>query len=464
MSERIPPSNLFAERAILASMLISKDVALQVMENLHHSDFYSSAHQNIFIAIVELITNFITPDIVSLCNVLQVKNQQDATGGEVYISELIEENQTSTNPVTIEHWCKMIQNTHVARDLIQTCHDISCQCYEGEDVTGILKRADDLITQANGIILKKDEIESIGKLITPTLEQIEQYHTKRDIIGVTTGLTALDEKTAGYQKGDLILNAARPGMGKTALMLTTALNGALISSVPALIFSLEMSKTQLTQRLLAIQSGVDLLKMRAGRLDNKEYHSLGLAAGTLHSLPIYIDTSARTVPEIRAKVRRMKKDKNIGTVYLDYLQLMPGEDSKHYINRNSELEKITRSLKHIAEDYELPVILLSQLSRAVEQRGGNKKPLLSDLRDSGAIEQDADVVVFVYRAEHYNQEDSPGIAELLIGKQRNGPVGKCTVAFVNHCATFKNLETELDWTEEPAKPIQAQEEMWQNEI
>lgn len=458
MDQRALPANVLTEKSVISSMLLSADVAYQVTEILHHTDFYSTANMQIYIAITELLTMNLIPDLNTIANTLRVKNQLAATGGEEYLAEIAEaeDTATSTNPKQIYQWCKILTETHATRELILSCENIHAQCHDNDPITDVLQHAGHLIIQTENILCKKTEIESVGELLSPTLEEIEKYHTRSEITGVSTGIKSLDKITTGYQRGDLILIAARPGMGKTGLMLTTALNGAVINETHALILSLEMSKTQLTQRLIAMQADVNLHTMRAGKLTNEEYKKLGQGTGILYPLPIYIDDSTPTITEIRAKIRRMIREKNIGVAYIDYLQLIPTTGRTE--SRNQEIALISRSLKNIAKDFKIPVIALSQLSREVERRPiKQRRPYLSDLRDGGTQEQDADVVIFIYRPEVYDKEDSPGIAEILIGKQRNGPVGKCKVEFVKKCATFKNLANQ-DWDDAE------QQDVWQNDI
>ncbi|MDY6824676.1 MAG: replicative DNA helicase [Thermodesulfobacteriota bacterium] len=435
---KVPPQNLDAEASILSAILIDTDTTalFDILEMLTAAEFYKSAHQKIFEAIRSLVDRSEPVDMVTVKNYLQDTGELDTIGGAVYLSELVE---TAPYAVNIRHYATIIKNKASLRALIENANEISRRCFENPSAV------DEVIDFAESSILKVAE-HKVGKsfyklnqIIQTNIETIETNQGKW-ITGVASGFEKLDNLTSGFQNSDLIILAARPSMGKTALALNFARNAALNSNVPAAVFSLEMSKEQLSMRLLTSEARINSFRLRSGHASRQDWIKITDAASLLENAPLYIDDSpGLTAMEIRAKARRMKKDKDIGLVIIDYMQLMrassPGE------RRDLEISEISRSLKGLAKELDLPVIVLSQLNRAPEQ-SNDKRPMLSHLRESGSLEQDADVVLFIYRDEVYNKsEDNPnrGIAEVIIGKQRNGPVGKIHLQFDASYTRFHNL-------------------------
>ncbi len=447
LSSKVPPQALDVERTVLGSILIDANAKDTAMESLTEDCFYSTAHRNIFICIRDMVKNDIPVDIVTLIEELRKKEWLEVVGSEAYLSELVENVATSAN---IEYHVKILQSKTTLRTLITASAEITTDCFSPDaDAKHIVDRAEARIFKIADANIK-DRPELLRELLSITFEDIERYGKEGGITGVKTGLSDLDEKTTGFHKGDLIIIAARPSMGKTALCLSIAVNAAISSKKNSIaIFSLEMSKAQLVQRMLCSQAEIDNHRLRAGRLSPKEINKLGMAAGPLHDATIYIDdTPGINVMEIRSKCRRLKAKEQLDMIIVDYLQLMGIVDKSE--NRQQEISQISRSLKGIAKELNIPVVALSQLSRAVEQRTGSHRPQLSDLRESGAIEQDADLVLFIYREAVYlrntkgvdseEYQNAEKIAEIIIGKQRNGPVGSVTVSFEDKFATFKNLD------------------------
>jgi replicative DNA helicase len=375
-------------------------------------------------------------DILTLADELRKREWLESVGAEPYLSELASGVATSAN---IEYHCRILMEKSTLRQLISTSAEITTDCFSGDaDAQSLLDRAEARIFGISESRIK-NTFESVAQLLPKTFEDIASY-SKGGVQGVPTGFTQLDEMTSGLQRGDLVIVAGRPSMGKTAFCLSLAMHAAVIAKNPTAIFSLEMSKAQLAQRLLCAEARINMHLLRSGRLPQRDFPKLSLAAGPLSEAPLFIDdTPGISVLELRAKARRLKKQHNLALIIIDYLQLM--DSSTKLENRQQEISQISRSLKGIAKELDLPVIALSQLSRAPEQRGGDHKPQLSDLRESGAIEQDADVVMFVFREEFYNKEDTSkqGLAEIIIGKQRNGPTGSVMMSFVKDYARFENL-------------------------
>lgn len=437
LSDRIPPQAIDVERSVLGSIMIDSNAAVSAMELLNEDAFYVSAHSQIFICMQELFNRDVPLDIITVADALEKKGQLQEIGAEPYLSELVEQVATSAN---IEYYAKILLDKATLRKLISTAAEITTDCFSDD------AQAQDLVDRAEAKMFAisetriKTNFESVGQLLPKTFEDIESY-SKGGVHGVPSGFTDLDEKTAGMQRGDLIILAARPSMGKTAFCLTLALNAAAKARKATAIFSLEMSKAQLVQRMLCAEARINMHKLRTGTLPKRDLPKLSLAAGPLAEAPIFIDdTPGISVLEVRAKARRLKNRGNLDMIIIDYLQLMSAAGSGNNESRQQEISMISRSLKGIAKELDVPVIALSQLSRAVEQRP-DKRPMLSDLRESGAIEQDADVVFFVYRGEYYKPEDESlrGMAEIIIGKQRNGPVGSVKLAFVREFARFENM-------------------------
>jgi replicative DNA helicase len=439
-SDRVPPQALDVERTVLGSMLIDAQAAATVFELLDESAFYAGANSKIFSCMREMFEQNLPIDLITLAEALRKKSWLEAVGEETYLGELAESIATSAN---VEHYAKILREKATLRSLITTAAEITTDCFNTEiEPQELLDRAEAKIFGISESRIK-NRFESVGQLLPRTFEEIDGY-AKGSFKGILTGFSELDEMTTGMQQGDLVIVAGRPSMGKTSFVLSIALNSSVHGKTPTAFFSLEMSKQQLAQRLLCGEARVNMHLLRSGKLPKRDYPKLSLAAGPLSEAPLYIDdTPAISVLELRAKARRLKAQNNLGLVIVDYLQLMGS--SGPIESRQQEISQISRSLKGVAKELDVPLIVLSQLSRAVEQRTGNHRPQLSDLRESGAIEQDADVVMFVYRDEVYNKDDEnvKGKAEIIIGKQRNGPIGTANVAFIKDYARFDNLSDHL---------------------
>jgi replicative DNA helicase len=420
-------------------MLIDGTALDSAMERLAEECFYGTGHKYIFQCIHTLSKNAVPVDQITLAEELRKNLWLDAVGGEAYLAELVESVATAAN---IKHHIDILESKATLRQLISISSEITTESMEPDaDARAVLDKSESRIFQISESKLKGG-FASMRDLLPKTFEDIERYSTHGGFKGVQSGFTKLDEMTTGFHGGDLIIVAGRPGMGKTAFVLSLALNTA-VRQKPATgvaLFSLEMSNAQLVQRMLCAEARIEMHRLRAGRLTKQERNTLGIHAGPLFEAPIFIDdTPGITVLEVRAKARRLKKKENVGIIIIDYLQLMSSADKVE--NRQQEISTISRSLKGIAKELDVPIIALSQLSRAVEQRGGDHKPQLSDLRESGAIEQDADLVMFVYRESKYKEDENlKNRAEIIVGKQRNGPVGSVPVSFISEFAHFENLD------------------------
>lgn len=441
ITDRVPPQALDVERTVLGSMLIDGHAAAMALELVDESCFYSGANRHIFNCMREMFEKSIPIDIITLADILKKKSLLEAIGEETYLGELAESIATASN---IEYYAGILIEKATLRQLISVAGDITTDCFNLEiEPQTILDQAEAKIFGISEARIK-NKFESVGQLLPKTFEDIEGY-AKGSYKGVITGFIELDEMTTGLQRGDLVIVAGRPSMGKTAFCLSLGLNAAVKGKAPTAIFSLEMSKAQLVQRMLCSEARVNMHQLRSGTLPKRDLPKLSLAAGPLSEAPIFIDdTPSITVLELRAKARRLKAQQGLQLIIIDYMQLMGS--SSRIENRQQEISQISRSLKAIAKELDVPVIALSQLSRAVEARTGNHRPQLSDLRESGAIEQDADVVLFVYRDEVYNKDDENvrGKAEIIIGKQRNGPIGTANLAFVKDFARFENITERVE--------------------
>ena len=443
---RVPPQAVEVEEAVLGAMLIEHGAATIALEMLKLDDFYKPAHRYIFETLTNLFERDNPLDLLTVENELRDNGLLDIAGGATYLSDLTRSVSSAAN---IDYHAQIITEKAIKRRLILSCTDVIKESYDSTtDAYDVLDEAEqkifDLSNQKN-----KSSALPVADILKNTLAYLEDMRGKKyGITGVPSGL-AIDQITAGWQNGDLIIIAARPSMGKTAFVLTSARNAAMHPNeslrAPVAIFSLEMSNQSLVQRLLTMEARVRADEARKGTLNDESFKDLIEAAGRLFSANIFIDdTPAITLMELRTKCRRLKSEHNIGLIVVDYLQLMQGV-SKDTGNREQEIASISRGLKSLAKELDVPVIALSQLSRAVEQRGGNKRPQLSDLRESGSIEQDADVVMFLYRPEYYGitttaeGQSTAGLAEVIIGKQRNGPVGSKMLYFVKDYARFENL-------------------------
>lgn len=433
---RNPPQNISAEQAALGSMLLQEDAILRGVDILRPEDFYKKSHQIIFKCILELFDKSKGVDLVTLTEELNRINLLEEVGGVTYLTNLINSVPTAAN---IEYYVKIIEEKSILRNLINNATKIISMGYEEkEDAKILLDKAEHLIFEVSERNLGQSFVP-IKEILQDSFEKIENlYHRDEFITGVPTGFDEFDDITTGFQPSELIVIAGRPGMGKTAFCMSVAQYIAVSKNIPVAVFSLEMSKSQLVQRMLCSEARVDAHNLRKGRLAESDWPTLSMAAGRLASAPIFIDdTAGITCLEIKAKARRLKAQANLGLVIIDYLQLIAS--SGRVENRQQEISEISRSLKGLARELNVPVIAVSQLSRAVEQRI-ERRPRLSDLRESGAIEQDADLVVFLYREEYYKPKtERKGIAEVIISKQRNGPTGQVDLAFVKEYAKFENL-------------------------
>ena len=432
----VQPHSEEAELAVLGSMLSSKEAVSKSIQWLTPDVFYKDAHGKIFSAMELLFDKGEPVDTVSVIDLLKKNKELESVGGTYFVTGLVESVPTAAH---VERYSKIVMEKALLRSLITLSHSIAKEAYEdSQDVADILDTVEQSIFSITQNRLKGG-FTQINDIVVDALEKLEIIRASGgSVIGVPSGLLDLDDITSGFQDGDLIIIAGRPGMGKTALALSMIRNAALEADVGVGMFSLEMANHQLAMRLLCAEARVDSHFVRTGKLPAKLWKNLGLSAGDLEKAPIYLDDSpALTVLELRAKARRLKAEHNIGMIVVDYLQLMQGPRGVE--NRQQEISVISRSLKALAKELSIPVVALSQLSRAVEQRA-DRKPQLSDLRESGAIEQDADVVIFLYRPWVYSQEDEDeGKAEIIVAKQRNGPTGHFSASFISKYARFENL-------------------------
>ena len=442
---RLPPQNLEAEQAVLGAILLDNQALYKSLEVLDPDEFYRPAHKRIFKAMVELAEHNQVIDLVTLTDHLRRLEALESVGGSLYLTELA---QSVATAASVTYHAKLVHETGVSRALITTATDIVAKGYEGTT------RVDELLDFAERSIFGiaerrlKKLFSSMQEVVTSTVAHIDQlYNRKEQITGIPTGFKDMDDKTAGLQPSDLIIIAGRPSMGKTSLALGIALHAATNPNRPytVAIFSLEMSKEQLCMRLLSAAGSLNMHRIRTGHLSDQEWKILAKTASELHESRIYIDdTPAISVLEMGAKIRRLRAEHGLDLVVVDYLQLMSGGGNSE--NRQQEISDISRSLKSLAKELNIPVVALSQLSRAVENRP-NKKPVLADLRESGAIEQDADLVMMIYRSEMYGSEaeetddraEAEHVAEILIAKHRNGPSGKVRLAFMNQYTKFASI-------------------------
>lgn len=445
---RVPPQAVEVEEAVLGAMLIEHEAATVALQMLSSGDFYKPAHQHIFDVLHDLYERDNPLDLLTVENELRDKELLDSIGGAGYLSELTRSVSSAAN---IDYHAQIISEKATKRNLILGCTDIIKEAYDStSDPYDVLDRAEQRIFD---IANQKQRAQAtpIGDVLKDTLSYLEDIRGKPSgITGVPSGLD-IDDYTAGWQNGDLVIIAARPSMGKTAFVLTAARNAALHQDenlqTNVAFFSLEMSAQSLVQRFLTMEARINAQTARSGRLEDEEFKRLIDAAGRLFTANIFVDdTPGLSIMELRTKARRLKSEHDIGIVVVDYLQLMT-TNKKDLGTREQEIATISRGLKALAKELNVPVIALSQLSRAVEQRGGDKRPQLSDLRESGSIEQDADVVCFLYRPEYYGIKTTPdgqsttGLAEIIVGKQRNGPTGSVSLYFVKEYARFENLTT-----------------------
>ena len=434
---RLPPQNVEAEQCVLGSVLLRQGALDKIADLLQPNDFYRPAHQAIFGSMLTLFQRSEPLDIITITNALKDAHKLDEVGGPAYLSGLTDIVPVSAN---IVYYAKIVRDKSILRQLIQASNEIAGRCYEEQEEIELLLDSVEQTVFDISSSKSNQAFTPMSEIIKLTFENVEKLSERRELVtGVPSGYDEFDRITAGLQSSDLIIIAGRPSMGKTAFAMNIVQNAAMIGKVPAAVFSLEMAKEQLAMRMLCSISRVDSSRLRTGHLNDHDWPKLVRATGMLAKAPIFIDdTPAISVLEMRAKTRRLKSEFDIGLVVVDYLQLMRGRRND---SREQEISEISRSLKAMAKELHIPVVALSQLNRSLESRT-DKRPMLSDLRESGAIEQDADVICFIYRDEVYNKStDNPkrGMAEVIIGKQRNGATGTIELAFLNTITTFENL-------------------------
>lgn len=434
---RVPPNNLEAEQAVIGAILLDPESFSTAAERLTPTDFYRTSHQVIFEAMAELFEKGEPIDLVTVTTLLANNNKLEVAGGVTYLTDLASSVPTAAN---IDYYSKIVEEKALLRRLIQTATNIVTQSYTRED------EVEDVLDEAERSILEVASrknvraFKPIKDVLIDVYDNIERlHHAKDDVTGIPTGYRDLDRITSGFQKNDLIIIAARPSMGKTAFALNIAQNVAINTNEIVAIFSLEMGAEQLVQRMLCAEGNIDSQRLRTGKLEQEDWSKLTMAMGSLSHAGIFIDDSPGIrVADIRSKCRRLKQEHGLGLVIIDYLQLIQGSDRMRE-NRQQEVSEISRSLKALARELEVPVIALSQLSRSVESRQ-DKRPMMSDLRESGSIEQDADIVGFLYREDYYDQESDNQNIEIIISKQRNGPTGTIELAFVKEYNKFVDLD------------------------
>lgn len=439
MTEKIPPQNLDAEQSVLGAMMLEREAIHKVGRFLKPEDFYLDGHRLIYEAILNLDEGGNPIDLITVTDELKQQGALERIGGATYVASLASMVPTAAN---VEYYAHIVEEKSLLRSMIRISTQIAEMSYEGtENPEKILDEAERLIFDLEGR-RTTGTFSSIKEILMAALKQIEmRYQNKGKITGVPTGFTDLDRLLCGLNPSDLVIIAARPAMGKSSFATSIAHNVALKTHVPVALFSLEMSKEQLVQRMLTSEAKVDQQRARSGNLEEGDLARLSQAAGRLAKAPLYIDDSAMiSIRQLRSKTRRLQAEKGLGLVIIDYLQLMQGSGRSE--NRQQEIAEISRSLKGLARELNIPVVALAQLSRSVEQRQ-DKRPQLSDLRESGSLEQDADVVMFIYRDEYYNPEtEKKGRAEIIVAKQRNGPTGVVEMAFLQQYTRFMDLARE----------------------
>ncbi len=459
---RLPPQNIEAERSVLGAMMLDPQAVPKVLQYLEAEHFYRQAHRMIFSAMLELERNQEPIDQLTVTDVLKKRGQLEQVGGAYYITELVEAIPSTAN---VEYYALLVLDAATLRELIHLTGELATKAYETrERVEDLVGEAERRIFELSARRMKKQGFITLREVLSETFEKVDAYHKSGGLLrGVPTGFEKLDDLTGGLQPSEFIVLAGRPSMGKTALALNIARNAAVDHKIGVGFFSLEMSRFELGLRLLCAEARVDHSLVRSGKLPTALYQRLSKAAGVLAEAPIFLDESpALSILELRSKARRLKAEQNVGLIVVDYLQLIEGP--KNAENKQQEVAAISRSLKQLARELDTPVVALSQLSRAIEQRGGRGKeyrPMLSDLRDSGSIEQDADVVLFIHRPEFYGiLEDKNGnslrnVAEVIIGKQRNGPQGiEIRLTFIKSFTRFDNMPDYIPpEAEEAAQPV-----------
>jgi replicative DNA helicase len=436
MLRKVPPHSLEAEESVLGGVLLENTALDRALEFVTAEDFYREAHRKIMRAMIELSQRGEPVDLVTLADALKTRSELQDVGGAAYVAELAEKVPTAAN---VAYYARIVRQKAMLRSLIQTATEIAAGGYESSaDVDQFLDEAEHKIFEISERKVRP-QFFRIREIMVDSMKAIEQLYERKELVtGVPTGFKDLDAKTAGLQPSDLIIVAGRPSMGKTAFALNVAQYAALSAKMGVAIFSLEMSKEQLVLRMLCSEARVDQSKVRAGFAAERDFPKLAVAAGRLAEAPIYIDdTPALSILELRAKARRLKREREskLGLILVDYLQLMRGHDDAN--NREQEISSISRSLKALAKELNVPVVALSQLNRQVETRAGNR-PVMADLRESGAIEQDADVIAFLYRPIVYDKNAEERAAEVIIAKQRNGPIGTVPLTFMSEYTRFED--------------------------
>jgi replicative DNA helicase len=439
--DRIPPQNLEAEQSVLGCLMLDKDAIIKIADVIIPDDFYDIRHKLIYEAMLDLFTKNISIDYLTVANRLEEKQQIEKISGSAYLSTLVNSVPSAAH---VTHYASILQKKGTLRRLIEVASDITQVAFGEEgDTETILDKAEQRLFGVSQQHLKQNFV-SISTILTDSFDRIDQLHRERGKLrGLSTGFVDLDRLLGGLHKSDLVILAARPSMGKTSLALDMMRHIAVSTNTPVGIFSLEMSKDQLVDRLLSAQSNIDFWKIRTGQLKEEDFEQLSDAMGKLGEAPIFIDDAAGSnIMEVRTKARRLQAEHGVGMIVVDYLQLMTGRNLE---NRVQEVSEISRNLKILARELNVPVLALSQLNRGLENRP-DKVPQLADLRESGSIEQDADVVMFIYREDMYKGKDSsrPNIAEIHVKKHRNGPTGQVDLYFEADKTSFKNLDQSFD--------------------
>ena len=436
IANRLPPQSLEAEQSVLGGIMLENDAINRVVEFVDAEDFYRESHRRIFRAMLDISERGEPIDLITLTNTLKGRGDLEDVGGSAYLSLLVDGIPTAAHCAT---YAKIIREKAILRRLIQGATEIVARGYEAnEDVEQFLDQSEKIVFDIAQRRIRQSFF-AMKDIVKQSFKNIEMLSERREIVtGVPTGFLELDRMTAGLQPSDLVIVAGRPSMGKTAFALCIVAHAALQKKIPCAIFSLEMSKEQLAQRMLCMEARIDSTKIRGGFLSESDWPKLTQTCGDLSDAPIFVDdTPAMNILEMRAKARRLQKEKGLGLIVVDYLQLMRGITSMD--NREREISEISRSLKALAKELHIPIVALSQLNRMVENRRP-PKPILADLRESGAIEQDADLIMFLFREEVYDRDTvNKGTAEVIIGKQRNGPIGDVRLAFLAPLTRFENL-------------------------
>ncbi len=437
LPDKLPPQNVEAEQCLLGCLMLDKDAIIKVVDFIRSEDFYKDIHQNVYQAMVDLYSRADPIDILSVSARLKEKNQLDDLGGSAYLTALINTVPTATH---VSNYAKIVRHKKILRDLISASHEIGLSAFdEAEDVDSLLDKAEKTVFSIGQRALTQS-FTAIKDILPETFERLDALSKNQgDLRGIPTGFKGLDNILAGLQRSDLVILAARPSMGKSSLAMDIARQVAVFQNIPVGIFSLEMSKDQLADRMIASVANIDSWHLRTGRLQDDDYQRIQHAMGTLSEAPIYIDDAGSVnILQMRAMARRLQANKGLGLLIVDYLQLM--EPLNKFASPVQQVSESSRALKILAKELNVPILVLSQLSRAVEQRVP-QIPRLADLRESGAIEQDADVVLFIYREDRYNENSlKKNIAEIIIAKHRNGPLGTVELYFDEKRVSFRNLD------------------------